>query len=68
MTYLEAYQQCKTFEELKERVRKDISVAKWLNQDRIKPINDAAIQVCKERGWYDREVKGATQERRMDFL
>ena len=61
MTYLESYQQCKTFEELKEEVRKDISTARWLNSDRIRPINDAATQVCKERNWYDREVASDSQ-------
>ena len=58
MTYLESYQQCKTLEELKQKVSKDILVAKWLNLDRIIPINDAAIQVCKGRNWYDKTVAG----------
>ena len=51
MTYREAYQNCKTFEELEEMVKKDVKTAMWLNPDRISVIEEVLNEVCNEKGW-----------------
>ena len=51
MTYLEAYRQCKTVEEIKQKAVQDTKVAIFMgnNPDRIKAIEDAMNQVIAER-------------------
>jgi hypothetical protein len=51
MTYLEAYRQCKSVEEIKEMAIRDTKIAIFLgnNQDRIKSIEDAMNQAIAER-------------------
>ena len=51
MTYLESYQQCKTKEELIEKVNKDAHFAIIVNHDRIPYIEKAMTSVADERGW-----------------
>ena len=51
MTYLEAYRQCKTVEEIKEMARRDATVAIMFgnNKDRLEAIEDATNQAIAER-------------------
>ena len=51
MTYKESYMKCNTLKELEEEVRSDIAIAIIVNTDRIKIINEAVQEVCKEKGW-----------------
>ncbi len=51
MTYKESYMQCDTLEDLEKEVRNDMSIAIMINTDRIKIINEAVEEVCKEKGW-----------------
>lgn len=49
LTYKECYMNCKTKEELKEMINKDIKVAVYLNTDRITMIEKAFNEVVAER-------------------
>lgn len=56
MTYKESYQKCKTLDELKNEVKRDmIYVAMTLtpigSDMRKKIIEEAVTEVCEEKGW-----------------
>lgn len=51
MTYKQAYENCKTVEELRVEVGKDIRTAMWMNPDRIDVIIRVADEVSKLKGW-----------------
>ena len=49
MTYKESYQQLGSLEEIIEKVKKDINVARFINPDRIEVIIKRAEEVINER-------------------
>ena len=51
MTYKESYMQCETLEELKEEVKHDIYIARYIvvSPARIKVIKRAAEEVTNEK-------------------
>lgn len=53
MTYKDSYEKCKTVEELKKEVIKDVEVALFIigSLDRVKVIEIAASEVMQSRGW-----------------
>ena len=52
MTYKDSYEKCKTVEELKNEVIKDVEVALFIGSlDRVKVIEIAANEVMQSRGW-----------------
>ena len=60
MTYLEAYRQCKSEKELKDKIKKDVIYAYIINKDRIPYIEEAMTTVANERGW---DISGALDKR-----
>ena len=51
MTYLEAYRQCKSEKELKDKIKNDVIYAYIINKDRLPHIENAMTIVANERGW-----------------
>ena len=52
MTYKDSYEKCKTVEDLKKEVIKDVEVALFIGSlDRVKVIEIAASEVMQSRGW-----------------
>ena len=51
MTYKEAYENCKTVEQLRIEVGNDIKTAMWMNPDRVDVIFNVADEVAKLKGW-----------------
>lgn len=51
MTYLEAYRQCKSEKELKDKIIIDVFYACCINKDRLQYIDEAIKIVANERGW-----------------
>ena len=49
MTYKEKYMKCKTLNELKEVVKKDIVFASVINPDRVNVIKQIAESVCEKK-------------------
>jgi hypothetical protein len=49
MTYKESYQKCKSIEELRQEVVKDIAYAQMINPDRMKDIVSACEEVANEK-------------------
>lgn len=50
MTYKEYYNQCESFEDLKEKMELD-AIVQILNPEKIKAIQDAGTNVAKSKGW-----------------
>lgn len=56
MTYREIYQECETFAEFEDRVKADIEVALFFEDDTdnlIEAIREAANEVIATKGWED---------------
>lgn len=49
MTYEQSYMNSKDYESLIREIKLDIAYALLYNQDRLKPIRDAAEKVMKEK-------------------
>lgn len=49
MTYEESYRKCKTLDELRKEVVRDLAIAKMINDDRIPVIKKAAEKVANEK-------------------
>ena len=60
MTYLEAYRQCKSEKELKDKIKNDVIYAYFINKDRLPHIEEAMTIVANERGW---DISGALDKR-----
>ena len=60
MTYLEAYRQCKSEKELRDKVKNDVIYAYIINKDRLPHIEEAMTKVADERGW---DMTGALDKR-----
>lgn len=53
MTYQEYYEQCETFEDLKDKMELD-AVCQIFNPAKIKAIEDAGTLVAKSKGWMEK--------------
>ena len=52
MTYKESYQKCKTLDDLKDEVKRDMIYVALIGDDmRKKVIEEAVTEVCEENGW-----------------
>jgi hypothetical protein len=51
MTYKESYMSCQSWDELKEKMEKDIAVAMVINPDRVKVIKAAGEEVLKVKNF-----------------
>ena len=65
MTYKEDYERYETPEELIEEAKRDISIAIFVNPDRLKPIKKALAEVLEEKFpdfKFDNEISDITKE------
>ena len=49
MTYEESYRQCLTPEDILKKVKHDVSIAMFINKDRVSIIKQAAEKVFNEK-------------------
>lgn len=56
MTYTEKYSKAESFEELSKMMGSDASIALLIGTpERIAYIKEAGEEVCRNRGWLDKE-------------
>lgn len=60
MTYLEKYRSCSSWEELKEKMERDITIAAFIyaSPERVDVIKKAGEKVVTEKGWWEDNNRG----------